>query len=437
MRTAVVVGYSGRDFSVFPWLARKSGIERIIWIDRSFNEDSHRSFQLPDNIKCVRIQCSIEMFAGKVEDLLRQKDPLFVFDQGESVCDLEQACITQAISALSSLPKLTQTKILEVIARVYSDIGNHKFVDEMLTNYINCCKKDLSMLYLQRAFCRASQDRYLDSIRDCRLTKLFAICKYEGLVKLVTLWYRSTLLSSYCRLIFFTQVVDPGKNEPKRRCRRFIYSAPFGVCYVLITLFLMPLTLLYIKKNRHVSLGNAAPTYRASCEGLESIIRIIPMLSILSSIIPISVLEVADKLSHEIGYLMGMLNVEKYYARIGMPSEKLVFGRLGVINDAIPLSIMKRDRAQSLLDDYNKSTNERQRFRLVTYIDNETRRGIFAAKRGGSLVLLLELACIRNEAGLVQEVPKDLLLECLRKVQILSTMAMRMSWERMIMGFKY
>jgi SIR2-like domain len=68
-RTAIVIGYSGRDLDVFPWLVAESGVEEFYWIDTEFPAD-HRSYEIDG---CVRIQMSSEELATDVLQLWRDR----------------------------------------------------------------------------------------------------------------------------------------------------------------------------------------------------------------------------------------------------------------------------------------------------------------------------------------------------------------------------
>lgn len=60
--TAILIGYSGRDLDVFPWLVTDAGISEYYWIDKEFGE-GHRSGEITD---CKQIQGPCENLATSV-----------------------------------------------------------------------------------------------------------------------------------------------------------------------------------------------------------------------------------------------------------------------------------------------------------------------------------------------------------------------------------
>lgn len=414
---ALVVGYSGRDFDVFPWLVGESAVGEVCWLDRDFPAH-HRSHLVPscrqlmgtaDTLAEAALEAwaaAGDGYAGQALDALASTpDP--TADLGRAAV----AAVRQALEDLRPDPGAARW----ALARAFADIGRHTWAVQILSGPgpSSGSPEVQAELSLLQSFLSASQDRYRDSILEARRATMAA--RRAGRPYLQrSLAVRGSLQRSFARTLYETitvslppdlvRVQSRSLNWRGRRTlgrmRRSVRGLGQVIAFLLTAAGHAPAGVKAVRRAARAGFGSTVPEYRLACDYLETLIRaqgflvrIVPPLGRLQT----RALLRLDRAAHDVGYLSGAINVAKYLRRTKFgttDAAAVTLGRLAVLDDAVPKAIEARDVAARLTR--QKVLTDAQRNEL----DEATAQCLAAAAVAGAPTLQLQALMLRRQHGL-------------------------------------
>jgi SIR2-like protein len=397
-RTAIIIGYSGRDLDVFPWLVAESGVEKFYWIDTKFPPE-HRSNEIDG---CVRIQMGSEELATEVLQMWRERgDSQAVHILGRTTASagdsLTELVATTAIRCVDNLDRTRPAAAVWTLGRVYADIGRHPLAAELLSMAPPPSPPDLVELQLLDSFVASSRDRYRDSqamAREAlRSTEWVADRRRRNGFKT-----RAALQSAYAYVLRHNLKIAlpksvPISDSPRPHLKLSAHKVLSRMRYVIALAVATPHGVRAIWASSDATFGATTDEFRVASDYLESLIRMQAFVgSILPDFLHQRILRRIDKLSHQAGYLTGALNCAKYLRRVpGGSKDMRIRGRLAVLNDQVAAAIELRDRAMESTEELVRLSPE--------LLD--------AARAAGLPSVMLQLAVARRNANVSPLVKPD------------------------------
>lgn len=365
-RTIVVIGYSGRDLDVFPWIVQQKRFDTIYWINRTFKEN-HRALTVPDSMAC-------HLLEGLIEDVLPTEiavsDPV-----GSHPESLAKACEDEAREAIDLLGASRSAEASWVVARVLADRGLHRQAS-WIGNAVGVTEMPQMAPLISHSL--ASQDRYLDAAE--------VPIPHGDWVNAAT----TGLMVAFAKLVYDAKFFRlPG--EATRHIRLWYQIVPAARYLLRLAPYIHP-GFMALRRARSAPLNTTIADYRLACEWIESLIRLYALVQyFLPRPIAGKVLSYIDRVCHEAGYVRGALNIEKYEIRL----------HRGVVGDLSPRFRMLEDLTGAALE-LRDQARQRLRTESGTYdrdgFDHITRRAVQFAIQSGSALTLVECELLRREA---------------------------------------
>ena len=353
--TAVVIGYRGKDFDVFPWIAAASGIKSTVWVDLpgKFDVGFHRSEDAPC---CLAVEEDAEVLAAQLlqrwadrgddtaQRVLREHQARLALPSDEP--SLKDRVIETAVAAIGALPSERRTAARWVLARVFADIGRHVVAERVAAVELSGAAADRVELLLLRSFVAASMDRYSDAA-DLAREAAAGAKDVEDRKARRAFRSRARLQVAYANVLYHKLTidlpeVDPGEAGSRSGSRDGVRPA---AAFLGVLAREAPLGIPAVWTAWRASFGESPKSFRLSCDYLESLIR---ASAFLSPVLPGPVTHLAflalDRVCHEAGYVVGTLNCARYLRRFPrLDKDVRLRGRMAVLNDLIALSLDERD----------------------------------------------------------------------------------------------
>ena len=410
----VLVGYSGRDLDVFPWLLAGERPSIYFWVDPEFG-DEHRSWSVPN---CVRVSGSSEELA---DVLLRRwsargdrESGLALRNTGKAPIDgprLAQQIEETARSATTTAFENRPDAAAWALARTFADIGRHTIARDLLrcTRASNAIRAVEALLL--ESFVDGSQDRYIDAQTKARQAR--QLSKGIGLsTKRKDCRARASLQAAYAAVVEANLVIPLMDAEPTGATERLRIRSPrFSVVtlvasrmatilwFLVVTLRYWPRARRAVRHARSSPIGTTSVRYRFACDYVEHLIRLVAFVGgALPRPLRRRAFRRIDALAQDIGYLVGALNAAKYLKRIA-PEDRhaAVLARFAVLDDLVPRALEARDQAQLALESDQSPPPDNAR-ELVN-------RAVHASALAGVPSLELKCEALRYQAGFTSTRP--------------------------------
>lgn len=385
-RTIVVIGYSGRDLDVFPWIAQQKRFDTIYWINRSFRED-HRALTVPSSITC-------HLLEGLIEDALPLETAAHAATRSEAEL-LKRACEDEAANAIEHLGRSRTAEASWVVARVLADVGMHMHAT-WIGDVVGVTTLPQMAPLVSHSL--ASQDLYTDAAE-------VPIPRGDSVNAATT-----GLMIAFAKLVHDAKFFRlPG--EATRRIRLTYQIVPAARYLLRLIPYIYP-GLKATRRARKAPLNTTIADYRLACEWIESLIRIYALIQyFLPQPIAGKVLSYIDRVCHEAGYVRGALNIEKYETRLYRGVVGDLSPRFRMLKDLTGAALELRDQARQRLEK-NGDTFDRDDFDRITH------RAVQFAIDSGSSLTLVECELLRREEKLDPVATDKQIESALKKIQI-------------------
>ncbi|WEH32570.1 SIR2 family protein [Streptomyces sp. AM 4-1-1] len=355
LERVLIVGYSGRDFDVFPWLAEFGSRCQVLWVDLSFPAD-HRSRLLPN---CLTWQ-------GSFEDLARE----FFASRGTLAPFGDAAA---AVRQLTALPESAERHVREAfaervrlavrqevravvadrpraarlaLAAMLNTVADFPQVIDLAQHEDRGPADVRTLLAVQ--FAQESMDLYRSAEATSRTARRLALRAGDA-----TGWGRAEIARAYSRF----RRHNSSFNEPEVRTahRGGVVKARAIARLAADALLLAPLQARAMRTLRHWE--EDARHYDAlafACDYTEHLIRIAAASARLGRTVfaghpgwDRAIWGGIGSMARRVGYMRGMVNVAKYRARSAdgrAPDLEAVLGA-EVVGDLVAGAIATRDAA--------------------------------------------------------------------------------------------
>lgn len=408
-RRLLVIGYSGRDFDIFPWLASYAQAREVLWVDMNFTPN-HRAYSLA---QCFE-------YEGSFEDLARQawlsEESRWPQNARPSVRMAIDVPVGQSAHVRELFRSRTEGSVIHHVRAVLG--GNRGFARTALAatlnaatdfpNLIRLMNEDIGVALspvdlLLLSFALESNERHVDA-------ESAALSAREAAVR-NRLIYRAAsadLAYLYARARRFSSILSATVLGPQRR--RVAFRSRI-TAFALIPLVVVA----YISTRR----ARATKTYYAASDFLadyiEHIIREAAGLDLrlrssrLGPAVALrrSLWKTLGAVSSRIGYIRGVLNVRKYLARTGIVDPAVEASlSAAVLGDGIAGAIASRDIGLQLIGQAERAVGpDRQALRLKS--QEMIIRSVRLAEEAGNPTLVLVGLLVLKRSGLALPPTRD------------------------------
>ena len=341
---ALVAGYSGRDLDIYPWLASKSGVQNIAWIDPYMNDD-HRCYRLPIGAGLIVLKEKLQKLVLDDPQNSRVRYRLNPVSPGKDCENIAHVRIKELVE--SKHPARTNL----ALAKVLTNSGFHASSYEILK--IARCDSDLllhSTIRLVGAFNLSCMDRFGTAYHVC-----------DDIIKSghPTLKFQARALRASCKRQYYLQTAQQGEvRKPlsprygNYRSRGILEKLLREIQFLGSVIRLTPYGLRSVQSASLAIWNTLHPSFEDACVYLETLIRFYATFQYVGTrYINAHALKAIDYWSHRIGYINGAIHVEKYATRLDLvdiAETGGTFGRLNVMEELISSAIMKRDKVLNL-----------------------------------------------------------------------------------------
>ena len=344
---ALVAGYSGRDLDIYPWLASKSGVQNIAWVDPYMNDD-HRCYRLPIGDGLIVLREKLEVLQKLVLDdsqNSRVRYRLNPVNPGKDCENIAHIRIKELVE--SEHPARTNL----ALAKILTNSGFHASSYEILK--IARCDSDLllhSTIRMVGAFNLSCMDRFGTAYHVC-----------DDIIKSghPILKFQARALRASCKRQYYLQTAQQGEvHKPpfprygNYRSRGILEKLLREIQFLGSVIRLTPYGLRSVQSASLAIWNTLHPSFEDACAYLETLIRFYATFQYIGTrYINAHALKAIDYWSHRIGYINGAIHVEKYATRLDLvdiAETGGTFGRLNVMEELISSAIMKRDEILNL-----------------------------------------------------------------------------------------
>lgn len=405
---AVIVGYSGRDFDVFPSI-KAAGFNEIAWVDPDIaenkEENRHRSRHLTDFIGLTVGGEDIAEYLLKEWESLgdsRARSARMSFESGRRSDELlaKERVRSVVDNAGETIPR---DNALWALSRAFADIGRHQVSAELLAFAAPIEPNLVAETLLLESFVAASRDRYRDSRALARAAgrEAASLNDRQAAKRLRT---RARLHAAYALVlhenltipIYASGAETMVRSTWRERTRRSMANIRFAVT----AMGSMSIMRRALRAAQAADLGVTVPEYRLACDSIEYVIR---LSAFLGRYLPRRdrVFARLDTLALRCGYLTGAINSGKYRKRAGAGDNDVGedLARFEVLDDLIARAGENRFEAERILNDSSRSRDQAEIVRL-------TEEGLEAATHAGSPSLQLKIETLRIAAGFIPKLQR-------------------------------
>lgn len=341
---ALVVGYSGRDFDVFPWLAEHFSGRDVLWIDRSFHSD-HRARTLGR-----RVHLWEGPWDQLAETIVSWRPPESARSVGSEWSDRAKGAVNEHVGSLLAQPS---REAIGAMVGVLVATGAHLDAAELSkrANEINEITSRIQTL-LWGAHANASIDQFERAELMARAARRLAWRFREPYGA-----GRAAVAISYARVSNCWLTVLPGL--PRKGWFR-VQSLLSLTCVAWVSAAYAPMAAITIARLRRARVAPRTAEYRFATEYLEHLVRLMALLDGLRTVIPLSarvldgVWRAIQRTCANVGYTWGVFNVTKFLSRhlesFGFTEPKGAVTRSDALGDLVGQVIARRDAAKWLID---------------------------------------------------------------------------------------
>lgn len=309
----LIIGYSGRDFDLFPWLATTFGGAEVLWVDPNINT-AHRASKLGD-INAYRGPW------GVLADTLAITSGISVAPPAQSTIEAYEASVRVAIDehCRRLIETGQQEKAVSAMMGVLVACGAHRDASALAGEYLARAPESpddpvariQTLLWASKA--EASVDRFLagrDHARAAeRVARVLGTRRERGRARIAGAYNRVSAL--------WLRVPDVAIAEVPRSRQLAVLAYP-----IYVAVAYAPDAAIWYRKllDDSASLPDAR-TYRFVTDYLEHLIRLMTFLDkvggrhqLSSRVVSWAWLRLSAACSN-VGYTLGVLNVSKYTTR--------------------------------------------------------------------------------------------------------------------------
>ncbi|HEX3784746.1 MAG TPA: SIR2 family protein [Pseudonocardiaceae bacterium] len=309
----LVIGYSGRDFDLFPWLASAMADCEVLWVDRSFASGdgvAHRAETLPNALTWTGEWNNL---AEEVIDdadrpgSARRPDTEIARDYRRTVLD----AVRNNIASIAARPGATSVAAL---IGVFASVGAHRDVAVLMARADDVADPDARVqTLLWGAHANSSIDRFHTALMLARLARKLG---WRTLSFYST--GRAAIAISYAQVANRWLAVLPGERlsgwDQLRKLLVVLYVPMVTAMYASLGLW----SIIRMTRTRKLP---ATAQYRFAADYLEHLVRLTALLERLRDRVP-GAGRLLDSLWRRIqsscgriGYTTGVFNVSKYLSR--------------------------------------------------------------------------------------------------------------------------
>ncbi|MFF4893428.1 SIR2 family protein [Micromonospora chersina] len=357
----LILGYSGRDFDVFPWLADLAATADTLWIDRKFGPD-HRARTVPT---CTRLELSFEEVAqhfwrtpsadqqrGRWREAIEAAVTRPVAETDETgrqfATRVEMATVTHLGLALRGDRGLAALSLASALSTA-ADFSTALQVLE--AGALGPAEHVRSRLL--RFFALESMDRHRDAETCAAAARLQAWSDRDVLA-----FGRAEIALVYARIRRFIGTIrEPDLPRPRLRFDRPLRAAVRLLADVVLLAPLFAVAAIYLRRRTEERRHYDALDF--ACDYLEHTIRTGALISIVVERLPGSLgrwplqamWHAISAAGSAVGYMRGVINIRKYLARL-VGSDAPVMDAVvaaSLVGDSMAEAIASRDSALAML----------------------------------------------------------------------------------------
>jgi hypothetical protein len=392
----LVIGYSGRDFDVFPHLAKQFANEEVLWVDVSFPSD-HRVWSLPI---AARFEGSWNDLAGEL--MTEPSVPQLDEERQAILRQTYQEAVGRAVAEhVEPLLRKPGGGALAALTGLLSATGAHEDVSALVGRYREAHARAVRFqMLLWGAHALASVDRYSSAMRlarEGRKEALRGLSPYN--------WGRSAIAITYSRTAAAWLTVG---YEPNPSLGDRVVRARPVLAVLWVTMAYAPLATIAISRLRAAAgLPNIAE-YRFASDYLEHLIRVMALLERLRRRLPGSA-PLLNRLwariragCESIGYTWGVTNTSKYLSRENRDFEgpSGAVTQAVVMGDLVSLTIALRDAGKQCAEEAAAHPTGPRRDQLLTQARELLDKGLQSAELLRNPTLELKIRLLRRQVGI-------------------------------------
>jgi hypothetical protein len=371
----LVVGYSARDFDLSPWLFERYAGGDVLWVDVDFPADhAARFFDSPG-------------FEGSWEELAARIVGAPRVPATRSPEELETSFGGELSHAVETFvePLLRRREVgVATLVNVLASAAAHAEATELEVVVRTLDDEDLrssSLLWIGESM--YALDRFMDAEKTARLVAGSARRNRHR-----WLYYRAVLLRSWARTTTYALRV-PGVRAARAPMRDRMALAKAMAGDIGLAVAGLPI-LAFSMMNSRKATWSSNSEFSATCEYLEHLVRVLWNLPFLGK--RDGLWRMLGLACTSIGYSRGIINVERYRARLSGSRPRLTtsYRLAGITGDLTAQAIILRDQLSRAVDARLPDGE------LLEAYDNAVR----LARPSGSPSLLLKVYAIAARSGL-------------------------------------
>ncbi|MDR7326754.1 MULTISPECIES: SIR2 family protein [Catenuloplanes] len=405
-KRVLIVGYSGRDFDIFPVLAELATTAECVWVDLNFPPE-HRAFTMRN---CRRVTASFEDLARRfwrahpagsdaartaLDAVLSRSDTHSEEIRLRYVGRVRDATVASLAPVLNSNPRRASLALATAVATV----ADFPVVNEILAAGESTTVRGL----LLESFAASSTDRHRDAEQAARAAGRAAW--RAGDVFGVG---RAEIAVCYARVRRFVGTIrDPEISAPSPEPVRAVLASARLVADVLLLspVFAVASALVArrAENRRHYDALDFCADYA------EQLIRLGGMVAVILGRLPRGTGRASDTMwrligaaASSVGYIRGVLNTKKYRSR-GQPVTEAEEAAIAAsfIGDAVAGALLARDNAARHLKQMTEASDaDREAVRAAA--ERDLHRGYLLATRADVPSLQLKILLMVRRHGLIE-----------------------------------
>ncbi|TYB47858.1 SIR2 family protein [Actinomadura chibensis] len=411
----LVVGYSGRDFDVFPWLFRYARGRDVLWVDRKFDGD-HRARTIPGVTLC---ETSFEDLAreywrvhdrepGHEEGASAVKGAVAVpASVSDTVRSRFERRLRDAVRCRIGEVVTGEQSALEALAVTLNTVADFPQTVELLTGRPDPCTTLRGIMALQ--FAEESMDQFVTAGRLAVRARSQALRRRDVLG-----FGRAQLAVVNCRFRDRGGIIQDRRVRSRLVPRRLRTRALAGMVVAAWLLFpLFGWALLRGRVRRESTRFYDALDF--AFDYIEHLVRICSVVAHVLQRLPAAPRRTVARLmwtpvgfaARLAGYMRGVLNVAKYRARLA-PGSAVDTGGLShaeVVGDVMAGGISARDAGQRLLALSAATADPAERSALRGQAEDHLVEALRLADVCGNPSLALKVLLVMKDGDLSLPVP--------------------------------
>lgn len=372
----LVIGYSGRDLDLFPWLCARFGgpsgmvNERVLWVDPDFRNPAASA---PRHRALILSSCTVGLaaYANEIADTSYVATANRV-DSGVRRATFRAEAESAVDNALDDVVTPHTPEAVAALVGVLSSVGMHAELVELESSLIGPGRytygRMCGLLWLAGAY--SALDRYDDAARVLKHVRHQALASRS-----VNAYLRAWIASAYARTAGHSlRIVDSTK-----KLATWKLAGPYLSVFA-VTAAAGPLAGAYFFRTRDDD-NPSSDHYSLVCDYLEHWIRLGALLDksrrrFRLADKPLRALwAVIEKACRSAGYTTGVLNAGRYRGRVegGLAWFDSAVTRAELVGHPIGLSIAHRDTAVAELDSGRSLESVAERMSMALHYAEQAR----------------------------------------------------------------